>query len=103
MEYGFRWSLLRQPYSATDTIASWQPDKFDPANGTSPCNGVILVPGTDPCGPLGFAGGVPGPDRSLKENNNHAIAPRIGIAWDPRGDGKTASALASVCSTSANA
>jgi hypothetical protein len=24
----------------------------------------------------------------LKANNNHAIAPRIGFAWDPKGDGK---------------
>jgi hypothetical protein len=29
-----------------------------------------------------------GPNRSLKENDNHSIAPRVGIAWDPRGDGK---------------
>ena len=33
-------------------------------------------------------GGVAGPNRALKQNNNHMIAPRIGIAWDPKGDGK---------------
>jgi hypothetical protein len=46
------------------------------------------VPGTNFCQAAGFAGGIAGPNRALKENNNRAIAPRIGIAWDPRGDGK---------------
>ncbi len=31
---------------------------------------------------------MPGPNRSLKLNDNHEIAPRIGLAWDPKGDGK---------------
>jgi len=47
-----------------------------------------MVPGTDPCTAHGFAAGVAGPNRSLKNNNNHLISPRIGIAWDPKGDGK---------------
>jgi hypothetical protein len=89
LEYGARWSLLRNPFSAKNTISSWQPNLYDPALGGAGCNGLMLVPGTDPCTPLGFAGGVPGPNRSLKKNNNHNIAPRVGIAWDPKGDGKT--------------
>src|SRR5262249_52020910 len=77
LEYGLRWSFLRNPFSAKDKIASWQPSLFDPTlgpdeDGNTACNGLLLVPGTDPCTPLGpsFAGGVPGPNRSLKENNN---------------------------------
>jgi hypothetical protein len=89
LEYGARWSLLRNPFSAKNLISSWQPNLYDPALGGAGCNGLMLVPGTDPCTAAGFAGGVPGPNRSLKNNNNHAIAPRIGIAWDPRSDGKT--------------
>ncbi len=89
LEYGVRWSLLRNPFSAKDLISSWQPNLYDPALGGAGCNGLLLVPGTDPCTPLGFAGGVAGPNRSLKNNNNHAFAPRLGIAWDPRSDGKT--------------
>lgn len=90
LEYGMRWSFLRTPFSRDNAISSWQPNLYDPALGGAACNGLLLVPGTNPCQPLGpgFEGGVAGPNRSLKNNNNHAIAPRIGIAWDPRGDGK---------------
>jgi hypothetical protein len=88
LEYGFRWSFLRQPFSATNTISSWQPKLFNTALGGDACNGVFLVPGTNACKADGFLGGVPGPNRSLKNNDNHSIAPRLGVAWDPKGDGK---------------
>ena len=39
---------------------------------------------------LPLSSGTPGPNRALVNNNNHTIAPRLGIAWDRRGDGKTA-------------
>ncbi|OLB21134.1 MAG: hypothetical protein AUH15_09880 [Acidobacteriales bacterium 13_2_20CM_55_8] len=90
VEYGFRWSFLRQPFAAKNKIANFQPSAYDPALGADPCNGLWLVPGTNFCQAAGLLGGVPGPNRSLKENDNHAIAPRIGIAWDPKGDGKMA-------------
>ena len=87
-EYGLRWSFLRQPYVSNDKIASFEPSAYNPSLGADPCNGLTIVPGTDFCHAAGFLGGVAGPNRALKENNNHLIAPRIGIAWDPRGDGK---------------
>jgi hypothetical protein len=91
LEYGARWSLLRNPFSAKDIISSWQRNLYDPSLGATACNGLLLVPGTDPCTPRGFsnAGTAFGPNRSLKANNNHEIAPRLGIAWDVKGDGKT--------------
>jgi hypothetical protein len=90
LEYGLRWSFLRQPFSAVNKIASWQPKLFNPnlSNPADPCNGNLIVPGTNPCAADGFIGGVPGPNRSLKNNDNHAIAPRLGLAWDPKGNGK---------------
>jgi hypothetical protein len=88
LEYGARWSFLRTPFSADDRISSWQPNLFDPALGADACNGIMVVPGTDPCTQFGFSSGALGPNRSLKKNNNHAISPRIGLAWDPKGDGK---------------
>ena len=94
VEYGARWSFLRNPFSRVNKISSWQPSLYDPALGGAACNGLQLVPGTDPCAPLAAlagapVGGVPGPNRSLKNNNNHEIAPRLGVAWDVKGDGKT--------------
>jgi hypothetical protein len=90
IEMGLRWSFLREPYAENDQITSWDANLFNPALGDSPCNGLLVVPGTDPCGDAGLAGGTPGVNRALRENNNHLIAPRLGVSWDPWGTGKTA-------------
>jgi hypothetical protein len=101
LEYGFRWSLLRMPYSGPNRMANFEPSLYNPnlmvvKNGVptlapdDPCNGLVLPPGTNWCSAAGFSPGAHGQNRALKNQNNHAIAPRIGIAWDPRGDGKMA-------------
>jgi len=89
-EYGVRYSFLRNPFSRINAISSWQRNLYVPGEtgAALACDGLMVVPGTNPCGALGFSGGVPGPNRSLKNNKNDAIAPRLGIAWDPKGDGK---------------
>jgi hypothetical protein len=105
INYGFRWSFLREPYSgdnnwANFSLADWSPTEAA-ANPSDACNGVIIVPGTSPCAAaaaqlaalgisLPLSNGTPGTNRALVNNNNHSIAPRLGIAWDVRGDGKTA-------------
>jgi hypothetical protein len=88
LEYGIRWSFLRQPYSGPDQIANFDPRFYNPALGGDPCNGLVLPPGADFCSQAGFSAGTPGQNRALKDQNSHAIAPRIGVAWDPKGDGK---------------
>jgi hypothetical protein len=97
VEYGFRWSMLMEPYEAHNAMSSWDVNFFDPSKPAGDvCNGLVVVPGTDPCGAFNkangttFSSGTPGPNRALVENNFHNIAPRLGIAWDPWGDGKTA-------------
>lgn len=89
VEYGIRWSFLRNPFAAKDQIASFQASLYDPGRSSDPCNGMLVVPGTSFCEQHGFGAGIAGMNRSLKENNNHEISPRIGIAWDPWADGKT--------------
>src|SRR5262249_23757167 len=69
---------------------SFDPATFDPALGGDPCNGLLEVPGTNPCAEAGHRGGTPGPNRSLVETQAVLVAPRLGAAWDVRGDGKTA-------------
>jgi hypothetical protein len=88
VDYGFRWSFLRNPYLSDDRYTIFNPAAFDPALGKTPCNGLLYSPGlsSNPC-PAG-TGGAAGPNRALMNNNNHLIAPRLGIAWDPTGTGK---------------
>jgi hypothetical protein len=102
LSYGFRWSFYREPYGIDNKWSSFSLADYNPAgNPSDACNGVVIVPGTHPCADqvaalnalginLPLSNGTPGPNRALVNNNNHAIAPRIGIAWDVKGDGKTA-------------
>jgi Carboxypeptidase regulatory-like domain/TonB-dependent Receptor Plug Domain len=90
VEYGFRWSFLPPVYLSDDRYTVFNPAAFNPALGNASCNGLLYSPGlgSNPC-PAG-QGGVQGPTRGLMNYNNHTIAPRIGIAWDPTGTGKWA-------------
>lgn len=78
--YGFRWSLLKQPFDADDAVANFVASTFDPKAGAIYSNGLIYP---------GNLKGVTGIDgRSLSKQHNFDIGPRIGFAWDPIGDGK---------------
>jgi hypothetical protein len=106
-EYGFRWSFLREPYSADNAVGAFLPSAYNPANAfvkdsfgnfqPNLCNGITVVQGSNLCQNLSkitgvpYSNGTPTPfGRALVPNNNHLIAPRLGIAWDPRGNGKLA-------------
>jgi len=90
VDYGFRWSFFRNPYLSDDKYTVFNPAAFDQSLGQTACNGLLYSPGlsANPC-PAG-TGGMAGPNRALMENNNHMIAPRLGVAWDPTGNGKWA-------------
>ncbi len=121
VDFGFRWSFLREPYGgdkggntnpasdsggnyanqwANFSLSHWSAAEAT-ANPTDACNGILVVPGTNPCASqkaflaglgvsLPLSNGTPGSNSALVPQNNHAIAPRIGVAWDVHGDGKMA-------------
>ena len=90
--YPNQWAnFSRAAWSASEAVA----------NPSDACNGTLIVPGTSPCASqkaflatlgisLPLSNGTPGPNSALVQQNNHSIAPRVGLAWDVKGDGKTA-------------
>jgi len=71
------------------------------ANPGDACNGTLTVPGKTPCATqraylatlgvnLPLSNGTPGPNNALVKQNSHSIAPRVGVAWDIYGNGRTA-------------
>jgi len=60
LNYGFRWSFLREPYDANNQMASFSLAAYNPAgNPSDACNGVVLVPGTNFCSTLASGLGLP--------------------------------------------
>ncbi len=90
VDFGARVSHLTPPYIADDQMATFDLSAVNRAFGDSPCNGLIYVPGNNPCPALGLKGGVDGPNRSVVPTKALLVAPRLGFAWDLKGNGKTA-------------
>ena len=117
LTYGIRHSFFRQPTDAsgpggTSRLVNFDPALWDPAeapcitssgamdvtltNGVptssacnpnySPLNGLIFA---DPPTFNGFKGTKSPFGSKVGKEFNRAIAPRVGIAWDPWGNGKT--------------
>jgi hypothetical protein len=81
LDLGVRYSILFEPYDDKNIISTFVPGLFDPALGSSPCNGVLFAE-TNPCPALGFAGGGVAKHRALRANDYNAFAPRLGFAWN---------------------
>ena len=90
LDFGLRFSHLEPPWMADDQQATFALAAVLPALGDSPCNGMEYPPGTNPCPALGLEGGSDAASRSLVPVRSLWVAPRLGVAWNVTGDGKTA-------------
>jgi hypothetical protein len=92
LSYGFRWSFFRQPTDGHGRASSFDPEAFD--RTVAPAIDIttgLLVPGTATPVVNGLVDSNTSRfGDSLYRQNNWNLAPRIGLAWDPFGKGKTA-------------
>lgn len=90
LDYGVRASIINNPYLADNLGLNFDPASFKASLGNDSCNGLLYAGDTNPCAAVGLKGGSPAPNRSLGPNPGLLVAPRLGLAWDVKGDGKTA-------------
>lgn len=91
--YGFRWSLFRQPTDSNNSNTAFDPALFDPTSAPEIDGATgLLVPGTETPVVNGIivAGKTSPFGNAIASQSNKDIAPRVGLAWDPFHDGKTA-------------
>jgi hypothetical protein len=77
LTYGLRWSMLTPGWSADNRISNFVPRLY---NGTDPLSGLVRA---DQLGNSGLP-------RALVHTYKAGFQPRLGLAWDIQGKGKTA-------------
>ena len=85
---GVRWDIDTPPVESSNLTAAFIPSKAALTSTSSSTGTESTVIPTAPPGM--FFPGDPGVARGIITTKYHHIAPRIGFAWDPFGDGKTA-------------
>jgi hypothetical protein len=90
---GVRWSFFGQPTETNGLLSNFSPSAYDPnkAPKIDPTNGRVIA-GTSGWQPNGIiiAGKNSPYGNKIANQNFNNFAPRVGVSWDPFGDGKTA-------------
>lgn len=90
LNLGVRYDYLGPSTDVKDRLGNFDPSRLDATTrangGPGLLNGFILPAGAH----FGSITGTPGvSDSTLLSNSPHNFAPRVGLAFDPKGDGKT--------------
>jgi hypothetical protein len=92
LSLGLRLSYFRQPSESSGRLSNFDPTRYDPnsAPTINPADGNV-VPGTGDALNGIIVQSLNSPFGSkISNENNLNYAPRIGLVWDPTGNGKTA-------------
>jgi len=91
LDYGLRWQYLGQVFSVKNNVASFYPNRYDPARCPAatafvvdPVTGALVVdPAT--CDVLNgiVTQQTPGVNKSLRDPHYKDFEPRVGFAWAP--------------------
>lgn len=88
---GVRYALMLPPTDTENVLTNFDPRLFDPSRAYQLDGAGFRVPGTgDPLNGLIIAGQNSPYGRSVTRTDKSNIGPRLGLAWDITGDGRTA-------------
>jgi Carboxypeptidase regulatory-like domain/TonB dependent receptor len=91
LDLGVRYSLYPSVTDVNDLLTSFSPALYSPASAPRFANaaGTLLVAGTGDRLNGIVRAAVNAHGRGLYETDKNNIAPRLGLSWDARGDGRT--------------
>lgn len=91
LDYGIRYSLFFAPTYGNGRLSTFDPQLYNPAAAPAIDSNGLLVPGTPtPITNGMIIGGQNSPFGQAVQSTNYGnVAPRLGFAWDPFGNGLT--------------